>query len=234
MYDTNEETSAERFLRYAIEIGALELFAEGNERKLKSGRLSPYFFNSALFTTGEALRELATAYADRLRNSLTPSKIDVVFGPSYKGTFLVGPIVMLLSTHFRMEYASNRKEAKDHGEGGIILGASLKDKRVLLVDDVMTSGQSCEEAVNIIKSEGGTVVECMICLDREERGKDSELSATQEFTKKFGIPVHPAATLTDLISLIERLLSQDTVHQRILPAGILTRILDYKAQYGVD
>ncbi len=130
-----------------------------------------------------------------------------------------------------VDYAFNRKEAKDHGEGGIIVGASLQGKNVLIVDDVMTTGTSSGEAVEIIRANGGTPIGCVIAFDRQERGKESNLSAVEEFQKNYGIPVGAAATLADLISVLKRTpaeSSDDNVGE------MLEKILEYRQQYGIS
>lgn len=228
-------TFATNFVEYAIAIGALELVPEG--RRLKSGRIAPYFFNSGLFCSGKSIIQLAGAYAgliDRMINDkFLPDDI-VVFGLAYKGTFLAPTIAMQLAWkyHHDVGYASNRKEAKDHGEGGIVLGASLRGKKVVLIDDVMTTGTSFREAVDIVRTNDGTPVCAMIAFDRQECGKDSKLSAVQEFEQEFGIPVRPAATLDDLVAVLEDRLTDEHDHQQVGP--ILDKIRAYREQYGVS
>ncbi len=219
---------AQHFLAYALSIGALELLPEG--RKLKSGRISPYFFNSGLFNTGRSLLQLADAYLAAIVSHSSP---EIVFGPAYKGIPLATAVALKLEERLRVNigYAFNRKEAKDHGEGGIIVGMPVEGKDVLIVDDVMTTGTSSGEAVEIVRVNGGTAIGCAIAFDRQERGKESDLSAVQEFQGNYGIPVHVAATLSDLISLLERASAGDDGDDI---AGILEKILVYREQYGVS
>lgn len=222
-------TPSERFVRYAIEIGALEFVPEG--RKLKSGRISPYFFNSGLFNTGATIGELGKVYAAEIVGHEYPY-VDVIYGPAYKGIPLsVATAVSVAQCSNRnVGYAFNRKEEKTHGDGGIIVGASLSGKRVAIVDDVMTTGTSSGEAVEIVRAQGGVPAFCVIAFDRQERGKDSELSAVQEFQKNYGIPVYAVATLADLISFLQNVPAEsgdDSVGE------ILEKILAYKKEYGV-
>ena len=222
-------TPAEQFVKYALEIGALELVPEG--RKLKSGRISPYFFNSGLFNTGSSIDHLAHAYASAL-DAPFGKEVEVIFGPAYKGIPLSVAVAMKWATlsGFDVEYAFNRKEAKDHGEGGTIVGASLQGKMVLIADDVMTTGTSSGEAVETIKVNGGIPIGGVIAFDRQELGKSGCYSAVQEFQKNYEIPVCAAATLTDLISVLEKTPAEsgdDNVGE------MLDKILAYKKEYGV-
>lgn len=189
---------AEKFVRYALTIGALELVPDG--RKLKSGRISPYFFNSGLFNTGETLTKLAEAYA----LAGVPERTDVIFGPAYKGISIATAVAMALWKIHKMNvgFAFNRKEVKNHGEGGIIVGHSLAGKNVCIVDDVMTTGTSSEEAVDIIRANGGNPIACIIAFDRQERGSTGQPSAVQKFERNYKIPVRATATLTNLIEIL--------------------------------
>lgn len=219
-------SGAKEFVRYALSVGALELIPEG--RKLKSGRISPYFFNSGLFNTGDAITELIKAYVSA---SAFFTDAEVVFGPAYKGIPLATAMAMAMSIKYKTKvgYAFNRKEEKKHGDGGIIVGCPLAGKSVLIVDDVMTTGTSSGEAVEIIRANGGTPIGCVIAFDRQERGKGGRLSAVQEFERNYGIPVHAAATLADLVDVLNNdggYVSRGTV-------ATLEKILAYKKQYGV-
>lgn len=222
-------TPSREFVLYALGIGAIELVPEG--RKLKSGRMSPYFFNSGLFNTGDSLSRLAGAYAAAVyRDGNRP---DVIFGPAYKGIPLVSAVAVTLGNS--IGYAFDRKEEKDHGEGGIIVGSSLVGKTVTILDDVMTTGTSIIDAAEIIRKNGGTPIGCVIAFDREER-VDGELSAVQEFRQKHQIPVHAAATLEDLIWVLNDQLENDDQlddHAQFVLDMMLAKIRAYKAQYGV-
>ncbi len=223
-------SSSEEFVLYALKIGAFEFIPEG--RELKSGRISPYFFNSGLFNTGKSLRKLTEAYVAALVTDNHTAMPDVIFGPSYKGIPLATAISVMFAVKNDIDvgYAFNRKEAKNHGEGGIIVGASLKGKRVLIADDVMTTGTSSEEAVEVIRANGGLPVGCVIAFDRQERVVDSELSAVQEFGSKNNIPVVAAATLADLISVLKKIPAESGDDNL---GEILNSILEYQNKYGI-
>lgn len=210
---------AAEFLLYTLSIKALELVPEG--RKLKSERISPYFFNSGLFCTGESISKLAEAYATVIKKNFQP---DVIFGPAYKGIPLAVAVAQAVGGH--IGYAFNRKEEKDHGEGGSIVGTSLKGKRVVIVDDVMTTGTSSGEAVEIVRKAEGIPIGCVIAFDRQERGKESDLSAVQEFERNYKIPVRATATLNDLIAMMQKDITGTW-------SSILPKIKEYKQQYGV-
>jgi len=189
--------SAKDFLAYCLERQVLRF----GEFKLKSGRVSPYFFNAGLFDRGSDLVRLGRYYAEAIVAS--GIEFDLVFGPAYKGIPLAAAVAMALhSEHGRdLPWAFNRKEAKDHGEGGNIVGAPLRG-RVLIVDDVITAGTAIREAVDIIRAAGAEPVGVAIALDREERGR-GERSAIQEVEAEFGLQVVRVAQLTDLILMLE-------------------------------
>ena len=169
---------------------------------LKSGRKSPYFFNSGLFNTGESLNRLGSFYASTYIECGISA--DLLYGPAYKGIPLACSAAMSLAarTGKPMQYAFNRKEAKDHGEGGGIVGAPLAGD-VLIIDDVITAGTSVRESVEVIRSAGARPAGVLILLDRQEKGS-SGLSATQEVTNEYGIPVYPVISLGDIVEFFRQ------------------------------
>ncbi|HKQ82761.1 MAG TPA: orotate phosphoribosyltransferase [Steroidobacteraceae bacterium] len=205
------------FIRLCLDLGVLRF----GEFKLKSGRMSPYFFNAGLFNTGRALAELGRYYAQTIQSS--ELLFDLLFGPAYKGIPLVAATAVALADHHgrSLPWAFNRKEAKDHGEGGSIVGASLGG-RVLIVDDVMTAGTALRESLQIIEAHGAVPAGVVIALDRQERGT-GELSAVQEVQSRYGLPVHSILKLSDLISYLE---------QQSDP-GQLEAMRRYREEYGV-
>ncbi|KAJ3189186.1 hypothetical protein HDU85_002811 [Gaertneriomyces sp. JEL0708] len=169
---------------------------------LKSGRTSPYFFNAGLFNTGNALATLGTFYAAALKDSQLP--YDVLFGPAYKGIPLVSSLAIALATKYDTEapYSFNRKEKKDHGEGGSIVGSALKGK-IVVVDDVITAGTAIRESFAIIKGEGASLSGVLIALDRQEKGTGTDLSAIQQVEKEYGVPVVSIVTLGDVLEYLQ-------------------------------
>jgi len=189
---------------------------------LKSGRTSPYFFNAGGFDDGRSLEVLSDCYAQAILDSQLD--VDMLFGPAYKGIPLAaGVAIMLNNSHHRnIPFAYNRKEAKDHGEGGTLVGAQLKGN-VLITDDVISAGTSVRESIEWIQQAGATACGVAIALDREERGNGTA-SAAQEVTKEFGIPVIAIAGLNDLIEFLE---SQSVGNIDI------EAIRRYRSEYGV-
>jgi orotate phosphoribosyltransferase len=208
------------FLRFARETGVLRF----GEFTLKSGRKSPYFFNAGLFNTGASLSRLGRFYARAIVDSAL--SFNVLYGPAYKGIPLAAAAAIALADeHGRdIAYAFNRKEAKDHGEGGDIVGSPLTG-RVLIIDDVVTAGTSVRESVQIIERYGAAPAGVVIALDRQERGGGAR-SAIDEVREQFGIPVVSIASLTDLISYLDALPGAEA--QRLREA-----LRSYRAQYGV-
>jgi orotate phosphoribosyltransferase len=185
----------QEFIEFAVARGVLCF----GEFRTKAGRLSPYFFNAGLFNDGDALRRLGEFYAKAVLAAAIPC--DTLFGPAYKGIPLVAALAIALAQEGRnLPFCFNRKEAKDHGEGGMTVGAPLKG-RVLIVDDVISAGTSIRESVEIIRAAGATPGGVVIALDRMERGTGT-LSATQEVRSQFGIPVISIANLDDLTAFL--------------------------------
>ena len=205
------------FIRLCIDLGVLRF----GEFTLKSGRSSPYFFNAGLFNTGRAIGSLGRHYARAAALSGVP--FDMLFGPAYKGIPLVTATAAAMAEHEGRDlpFAFNRKEAKDHGERGTIVGATLQG-RVLIVDDVITAGTAIRESVEIIRSHGATPAGVLIALDREERGQ-GDRSAVQEVEETFGLPVVSVLRLRDLTAHLEA-----TGDQPVLAA-----VRAYRDRYGV-
>ena len=206
-----------QFIHYALDCGVLKF----GEFQLKSGRISPYFFNTGLFNTGAQLDKLGQFYAQALINA--DVEIDVLYGPAYKGIPLVSTTSIAYSRlKGDIPFAFNRKEAKDHGEGGTLVGAALQGK-VWILDDVITAGTSVRESVDIIRAAGATVAGVVIALDRQEKGQN-EFSAVQEVSNQFDIPVIAIICLAEIIEFIE----QDSGFADKLPI-----IRAYRQQYGI-
>ena len=211
----------QQFVEFAIRQNALCF----GEFKTKAGRLSPYFFNSGLFSDGASLAALGRFYARAILAS--GLEIDTLFGPAYKGiTLASATAVALAEMGHNLPFCFNRKEAKAHGEGGLIVGAPLKGN-VLIIDDVITDGASKRESVEMIRAAGATPVGVLIALDRQELGAKpgATLSAVQEFNQMYGVPVIAVATLTDILAyLLHRGDESDK----------LSEIEAYRRTYGVN
>lgn len=206
------------FLRFAIARGALRF----GEFTTKAGRLSPYFFNTGLFNDGDSMAQLSQFYAKAILASGLP--FDGLFGPAYKGIPLVAGVAIALAQQgVNKPFSFNRKEAKDHGEGGTIVGAALTGRQ-LIVDDVISAGTSVRESVDIIRHNSATPCGVVIALDRMERGQ-GELSAVQEVEKTAGIPVISIANLNDIMMLLDG----DGELARYRQA-----VLEYRQRYGVN
>lgn len=235
-------SQSQEFIRFAVETGVLKF----GDFKTKAGRTSPYFFNVGLFNDGQSLGRLAGFYADRLllaereadgreaderQDAGTGRRFDMLFGPAYKGIALASSMAVALAARGRnMPFAFNRKEAKDHGEGGRVIGAPLAG-RVVIVDDVISAGTSVGESVALIKAHGAVPAAVLIALDRMERGGDavqvSGTSAVQEVRDRYSLPVHAIATLDDLLGYLEDSRQSDRSH-----AAHRTRIADYRCRFG--
>ena len=207
---------SQQFIQFAIQKQVLRF----GEFKTKAGRLSPYFFNAGLFNDGESLMKLGEFYAASIDKS--GIQFDMLFGPAYKGIPLAASIAIAFNRQNRnLPYAFNRKESKDHGEGGSIVGAPLQG-RVLIIDDVISAGTSVRESVDLIRGNGATPCGVAIALDRQERGAGS-LSAVEEVKKTMGIPVCSIANLEMLIKYL-----QNQPHM----AQNLAAIERYRSEYG--
>ena len=208
----------QNFIEFALDCQVLRF----GEFKTKAGRLSPYFFNAGLFNDGNSLGKLAEFYAKAAEADV--AQFDMLFGPAYKGIPLVAAIAIALAQRGQnYPFAYNRKEAKDHGEGGSLVGAPLKG-RVLIVDDVISAGTSVRESVELIRAAGATPAGVLIALDRQEKGQ-GELSAVQEVQRDYGIPVIAVAGLGDLMTYLEH-------HPEF--ASHREAVALYRAQYGID
>ena len=221
----NHDPLAQEFVQFAVECGVLRF----GEFKTKAGRMSPYFFNAGLFDDGAKLGRLAGFYAQRLLAS--GMEFDMVFGPAYKGIPLVAALSVELARLGRnVPFAYNRKEAKDHGEGGSLVGAPLKG-RVLIVDDVMSAGTATRESIAIIQAAGATPHGVLIALDRQEKavenGQDVPYSAVQFVQRQLGLQVCSIAKLGDLMQYLASHSGAglDQAHQQVLA---------YRERYGVD
>ncbi len=206
------------FLDLSIDLGILKF----GEFKLKSGRLSPYFFNAGLFNTGEALAKLGKYYAQAIVDSGV--EFDMLYGPAYKGiTLAAATVIALANDHgLNVPYAYNRKEAKDHGEGGVIVGAAISGK-ALIIDDVISAGTSVRESVEIIQENGGEVAGVVIALDRQERG-ESDSSAVQEVERSYATKVISIAKLEQLV---------DYLGDADFGGEIISAVKKYREQYAV-
>jgi len=205
------------FIRFAVAQNVLRF----GEFQTKAGRLSPYFFNAGLFNDGASLRSLSQFYAQAILAS--ELQFDMLFGPAYKGIPLVAGTAIALAEQGRnVPYCFNRKEAKDHGEGGLTVGAALRN-RVLIVDDVISAGTSVRESIELIRAAGAKPCGVVIALDRMERGQ-GDLSAAQEVQRNYGIPVVSIATLDDLLGYLRD--EADMVQN-------LAAVQSYRDRYGV-
>lgn len=212
------------FIEFCLECNVLKF----GHFTLKSGRQSPFFFNAGLFQTGNALRRLGEFYAQAFMESAKNLEFQTLFGPAYKGIPLVSSLAVALSSVYGLDlpYCFNRKEAKDHGEGGVLVGAPLKGN-VLIVDDVMTAGTAIRECVQLLDSyrHACKLAMVLIALDRQERVSDSiQASATQQVTKEYGVPVVSIIKLEHLIEYLQ---------EKSEYADHLTELKAYRERYGV-
>ncbi len=222
---TSQDALAQDFVQFAVDCGVLRF----GEFKTKAGRISPYFFNAGLFDDGAKLGRLAQFYAQRLLES--GIEFDMIFGPAYKGIPLGAALAVELARLGRnVPFAYNRKETKDHGEGGTLVGAPLKG-RVLIVDDVMSAGTAARESIAIIRAAGATAHAVVIALDRQEKatenGVDVAHSAVQYVKNQLGLQVCAIAKLADLMQYLEK-------HSTGRLAADHQRVLAYRQRYGVE
>ena len=224
-----DNTLAQEFVQFAIESGVLKF----GRFKTKAGRLSPYFFNAGLFDDGAKLGKLAQFYARQLlaEEAATGLQFDMIFGPAYKGIPLATAVSIELARLGRnLPFAYNRKEAKDHGEGGTLVGAPVKG-RVLIVDDVMSAGTAVRESIAIIQEAGAEAHAVAIALDRQEKatenGLDVNHSAVQYVTQNLGLQVVAIARLTDLLDYL-------AAQQNDVMGAHHSAVLAYRQRYGVD
>jgi orotate phosphoribosyltransferase len=220
---TGQDRLAQDFVEFAVRSGVLRF----GEFKTKAGRLSPYFFNAGLFDDGEKLGRLAQFYAQRIVASGV--EFDMLFGPAYKGIPLAAAVAIELARLGRnVPYAYNRKEAKDHGEGGTLVGAPVRGK-VLIVDDVMSAGTAARESIALIQAAGATPHAVAIALDRQEKateaGQDVPWSAVQYVREKLGLQVCAIAKLADLLQYLEQ-------HAGDALGQYHTKVLQYRDRYG--
>jgi orotate phosphoribosyltransferase len=221
----SQDPLAQEFVQFAVESGVLRF----GEFKTKAGRLSPYFFNAGLFDDGAKLGRLAQFYAKRILAS--GIEFDMLFGPAYKGIPLAAAVAIELARLGRnLPYAYNRKEAKDHGEGGSLVGAPVRG-RVLIVDDVMSAGTAVRESIAIIEAAGARPHAVAIALDRQEMatedGKDSAYSAVQYVRDQIGLEVCAIARLSDLLQYLQQ-------HSGDAIGAHYPQVLAYRQRYGVE
>ena len=214
---TPAQFNPQAFIELALSRGVLKF----GEFTLKSGRVSPYFFNAGLLNDGEALSLLAQGYADKITQC---NNVEVIFGPAYKGIpFVAATAVALSQVHgVSVPWGFNRKEAKDHGEGGVLVCASKKKKKVWIIDDVITAGTAIREVVTILKNAGASIAGVLVALDRQEKGQ-GQFSAIQEVQKELEIPVHALITMRDLMDYLESKGETEA----------LAKMEAYRVKYGV-
>jgi orotate phosphoribosyltransferase len=214
-------STKQKFIELAIKHDVLSF----GEFTLKSGRNSPYFFNAGKFDSGHALAVLGECYADAIVNSAL--EFDVLFGPAYKGIPLAAVTAASLYQKYELDYpvCFNRKEIKDHGEGGTVIGAELADKKILVLDDVITAGTAVMEVVALLEQNSATLSGVLVGLDRQERAVDAEKSAMQQLTDIYRVPVFSIVSLEDIRCYLAT---------KILDENLLKRVDLYREQYGIE
>lgn len=213
------ESFQQNFIDFIIQENALKF----GEFTLKSGRISPYFFNIGHLYTGTALTKLGQFYAEALKHHRC--QFDVIFGPAYKGVPLAVATAMQLAQnhHNNVPYSFNRKEAKNHGEGGLVVGAPLANQSVWIIDDVITAGHAKEEAISFIKQHQASVAGIIIALDRQEKAENSQYSSVKLLSEKHNIPIISIITLDDLITYLQNNPQYEAT---------TNRLLQYKQEFG--
>lgn len=208
----------QQFIKFALKRNALRF----GQFTLKSGRISPYFFNAGCFNTGDDIKQLGQFYAEAIIDANI--EFDVIFGPAYKGIPLVSATAIALSDKgINVPYSFNRKEAKTHGEAGIIVGADITNKNVLIIDDVITAGTAIRESIELLTNFKATFCGAVVSLDRQEKGQD-ETSAIQEIESNYKVPVINIVNLNDLIDYLQQQQQTDNIAQ----------MQQYRQQYGVN
>jgi orotate phosphoribosyltransferase len=225
----DDPTIAHDFVRFTVEAGVLRF----GEFRTKAGRLSPYFFNAGLFCDGLLLGRLSEFYARRLQQAAAAGTVEpeMLFGPAYKGITLAAAVAVEMARRGRnLPFAYNRKEVKDHGEGGVLVGAPVRG-RVLIVDDVISAGTSVKESIAMIRAAGGEPAGVAIALDRQEKavedGRDTPWSAVQHVRDALGLPVLAIATLADLLAFL-RVSEDPALRTHLAP------VQAYRERYGVE
>ncbi len=215
------------FIKFLIENKALKF----GEFTLKSGRISPYFLNTGMLYDGNAVSKLGKFYAEAITDNIT-EKYDAIFGPAYKGIPLAVAAVFSLYTDFNVnsDYSFNRKEMKDHGDKGLIVGKNFSESdKIILVDDVITAGTAVKETIELLKAQGNpTITAVIISVDRKEKGA-GELSAIQELTKSTGIKFFPIVNFDEIVEYLK-----DVNNDSNIPNDIFEKMNKYREEYGVD
>ena len=217
------------FIEFLIENKSLKF----GEFTLKSGRISPYFLNTGMLYSGKAMANLGKFYAETVVDNFKDHSFDVLFGPAYKGIPLSIATVTALVHHYdiNVNYSFNRKEIKDHGDGGILVGKKITSTdRIIIVDDVITAGTAVRESLSLLNKLSGQVSGIVISVDRMEKGKDGEFSAIQEISNQFGIKVF---SIVNIIEIIEYLQAQDDLGDLGNKQALISKMEDYRSQYGV-
>ena len=214
--------SERSFFEAAIRANALQFGAY----ELKSGRMSPYFFNAGLFHNGQDLHQLARCYAAKIVSQNI--NFDILFGPAYKGIPLAAIVCSVLFEKYGREvsFCYNRKEKKAHGEGGTLVGADLQNKKVLIIDDVITAGTAIAASVQLIQAQHAEIIGVVVALDRQEIAPKAKLSAIQVIEKNYGFPVFAIATFEQLIRFVQN--SNNFSH------ALVQRIQNYQKSYGIS